>query len=232
MNQQLLKKQENSERKYYILPLTPKTYYNKTINFIANVDKDIKEKGEVIQIFIEKFIIESSLIIETLGPMGGYVNFTVKLQPSLPAGNYSIKRIIDIDPNNVWINYGQEMIGSFTILEGLSNYGIAVEKTGENNPGVSSQQTSNSQASSSSGGSSDKGGNSVTNVYKTYVTNGKNNESLSGINNEQAKKNKEIGITGGAVNDLLSKGSTTIVLGAFIGVFILIVVFKIKGKKK
>jgi len=71
------------------------------------------------------------LIIETLGPMGGSVNFTVKLHPELPAGNYSIKRIIDIDPNNVWINYGQETIGSFVMLEGLSNYGISVEKTGE-----------------------------------------------------------------------------------------------------
>ncbi len=71
------------------------------------------------------------LIVETLGPMGGSVNFTVKLQPELPVGDYLIKRIIDIDPNNVWINYGQETIGSFVMAEGLTNYGIALEKTGE-----------------------------------------------------------------------------------------------------
>ena len=63
--------------------------------------------------------------------MGGQVNFTVKLHPSLPAGNYSIKRIIDIDPNNIWINYGQELISLFTMAESLTTYGISVEKTGE-----------------------------------------------------------------------------------------------------
>jgi len=71
------------------------------------------------------------LIIETIGPMGGQVNFTVESQPSLPSGNYSIKRIIDIDPNNVWINYGQELISSFVMAETLSTYGIGIEKTGE-----------------------------------------------------------------------------------------------------
>ncbi len=76
------------------------------------------------------------LIIETLGPMGGSVNFTVKLHPNLSEGDYSVKRIIDIDPNNVWINYGQESIGSFVMSESLSNYGAVIEKTGEDNPGI------------------------------------------------------------------------------------------------
>ncbi|MCX6746807.1 MAG: LamG domain-containing protein [Candidatus Pacearchaeota archaeon] len=71
------------------------------------------------------------LITEVVGPMGGQVNFTVELKPNLPSGDYSIKRIIDIDPNNVWINYGQELISKFTMVEGLANYGISVEKTGE-----------------------------------------------------------------------------------------------------
>jgi hypothetical protein len=74
------------------------------------------------------------LITEIVGPMGGQVNFTVELRPSLPSGDYSIKRIIDIDPNNVWINYGQELISKFTMAEGLANYGIGVEKTGETVP--------------------------------------------------------------------------------------------------
>ncbi len=71
------------------------------------------------------------LITEIIGPMGGQVNFTVELQPSLPVGNYSIKRIVDIDPNNVWINYGQEVISLFVMTETLSTYGISVENTGE-----------------------------------------------------------------------------------------------------
>jgi hypothetical protein len=71
------------------------------------------------------------LIIETIGPMGGQVNFTVELQPSLLVGNYSIKRIIDIDPSNIWINYGQELISTLTMAESLSTYGISSKTTGE-----------------------------------------------------------------------------------------------------
>lgn len=71
------------------------------------------------------------LIIETIGPMGGQVNFTVELQPNLLAGNYSIRRIIDIDPNNVWINYGQGTISLITLTENVNNHGISVKKTGE-----------------------------------------------------------------------------------------------------
>lgn len=76
------------------------------------------------------------LIIETLGPMGGNVSFTVKLHPSLSEGNYSIKRIIDIDPLGIWYNYGQDFVGDFTMLESLSNYGIDLETTGESNPKI------------------------------------------------------------------------------------------------
>ena len=71
------------------------------------------------------------LIIETIGPMGGNVNFTIELQPSLSEGDYSIKRIIDIDPSGVWYNYGSEVISDFTMLESLSTYGASVENTGE-----------------------------------------------------------------------------------------------------
>jgi len=74
------------------------------------------------------------LIVETIGPMDGIINFTVELQPSLLPGNYSIKRIIDIDPLGVWYNYGQEVISSFTMLESLSTYGASVEITGEAMP--------------------------------------------------------------------------------------------------
>jgi hypothetical protein len=76
------------------------------------------------------------LIINTIGPMGGTVNFTVELQPLLANGSaYSIKRTIDIDPNNVWISYGQEIIGSFITTEILATYGASVKNTGEVMPG-------------------------------------------------------------------------------------------------
>ena len=105
------------------------------------------------------------LIIETIGPMGGSVDFTVELQPSLPAGNYSIKRIIDIDPLGVWYNYGQEVISSFTMLESLSTYGTGVENTGDSMPSSESSSDDSSSSSSSSGGSS-----KTTNIYNTYNT--------------------------------------------------------------
>ena len=71
------------------------------------------------------------LVTETIGPMGGSVLFTVELQPQLPAGDYSIKRLIDIDPNDVWINYGQEKIDTVTVTEDSINFGINLIKTGE-----------------------------------------------------------------------------------------------------
>lgn len=57
------------------------------------------------------------LIIQTLGPMEGTVNFTVVMRPELPAGDYNITRRIDIDPDDVWINYGQEVIGEVHLSE-------------------------------------------------------------------------------------------------------------------
>ncbi len=71
------------------------------------------------------------LIIETMGPMDGSISFKVELQPQLPTGNYNIKRMIDVDPNNNWINYGQETIGTFTATEDINHFGINLKKTGE-----------------------------------------------------------------------------------------------------
>ncbi len=68
------------------------------------------------------------LIVETIGPMGGSVSFTVNLQPSLPEGDYSVKRIIDIDPNDVWINYGQEEIDTITVTEDMLEEEMRGEK--------------------------------------------------------------------------------------------------------
>lgn len=61
------------------------------------------------------------LIAETLGPNNGSVAFRVDLRPNLPVGNYNITRTIEIDPVlegvRRWINYGQEIIGTITVLE-------------------------------------------------------------------------------------------------------------------
>jgi len=171
------------------------------------------------------------LIIETLGPMGGSVSFTVKLHPELSVGNYSIKRIIDIDPNNVWINYGQEAIGSFVMAESLSTYGIGVEKTGENNPSVSS--TSSQQQSSSQQSSGTSGGNSVTNVYSIYnVTNVIQKNKTK--DNEEENTNKPTGITGGIIRNLLPKGSLAVIIEMSFGLIALYIISKtiIKLKKK
>ena len=160
------------------------------------------------------------LIIETLGPMGGSVSFTVKLHPELPTGNYSIKRIIDIDPNNVWINYGQDMIGSFVMAEGLSNYGIAVEKTGENNPSVNTNNQQQSSSSSERGSSSTS--KKVTNIYNTYNT-ASDKESQTPSGNGVIHLNNPTGITGGTIHDLLKGNFVVIivVMGFVLVVFII-----------
>jgi hypothetical protein len=170
------------------------------------------------------------LIIETLGPMGESVSFTVKLHPELSAGNYSIKRMIDIDPNNVWINYGQETIVSFVMAEGLSNYGISVEKTGENNPSVNTnnQQQSSSSFVEDSSSSSKK----VTNIYNTYNT-VPDKESQPPSGNGVIHLNNPTG-TGGVIQDLLSRGNLVVIIVIIGGILITFIISKtiIKLKKR
>jgi hypothetical protein len=73
------------------------------------------------------------LIIQTMGPMGGNVNFRVDLRPQLPIGNYTLVRNVEIDPNNIWINYGQEIIGSIEVLTGITNAIANVKNSNELN---------------------------------------------------------------------------------------------------
>jgi hypothetical protein len=57
------------------------------------------------------------LTVYTVGQINTQLDFTVDLRPSLPEGTYNIVRSIEIDPDNVWIDYGQEIIGQVEILE-------------------------------------------------------------------------------------------------------------------
>ena len=170
------------------------------------------------------------LIIETLGPMGGSVNFTVKLHPSLPEGDYSIKRIIDIDPLGVWYNYGQEIIGSFTMLESLNNYGIVLETTGESNP--TTNQQSNSQESSSSS-------ESTTTIIKEKEIIKIIQDSEEDKEEDESDEDKIInlnkpGITGGVIGSLLSGGSLIFIITIIGGILVAFIVSKkiIKIKKE
>lgn len=57
------------------------------------------------------------LTIYTVGQINTQINFTVDLRPNLPTGIYYIVRNLEIDPDNVWIDYGQEIIGQVVITE-------------------------------------------------------------------------------------------------------------------
>jgi hypothetical protein len=57
------------------------------------------------------------LIAETVGQINKNTNFTVELRPSLPVGNYTIVRDIEIDPQQTWIKYGQEIIGTLAVTD-------------------------------------------------------------------------------------------------------------------
>ena len=59
------------------------------------------------------------LIAHTIGEINTNLSFTVDLRPSLPEGNYTIVRRIDIDPNEIWINYGHEAIGRVEVRESV-----------------------------------------------------------------------------------------------------------------
>ena len=56
------------------------------------------------------------LTVQTVGQIDTEVEFTVDLRPDLPEGVYNIVRSIEIDPENVWIDYGQEIIGKISVL--------------------------------------------------------------------------------------------------------------------
>ena len=51
------------------------------------------------------------MVAYTIGKINTTLNFTVELLPNLPEGTYTIVRNIEIDPEQVWINYGREQIG-------------------------------------------------------------------------------------------------------------------------
>jgi parallel beta-helix repeat protein len=76
------------------------------------------------------------LVAQTIGEVNKQLNFTVELRPSLPAGNYTIVRRIDIDPDNVWINYGHERIGVLEVAEENNepSLNLVTEGFNENSP--------------------------------------------------------------------------------------------------
>jgi hypothetical protein len=65
------------------------------------------------------------LVAYTIGEVNTVLNFTVDLRPSLPAGNYTVVRRIDIDPDQVWINYGHEAIGVVEVKDSTDREGLA-----------------------------------------------------------------------------------------------------------
>lgn len=159
-------------------------------------------------------------------------SFTVELHPELPAGNYSIKRIIDIDPLGVWYNYGQETIGVFELTETLTEPGINLEITGEVNP-TTIPSPSSSTISSGGGGGGGRG-DSITNVYNTYILGSEEDEdNVIVLGNNQEDEGKlyseagRAGITGGVIGaSLLSGGQLTIIITMLAGLFIVFIVVK------
>ncbi|MBR9705026.1 LamG domain-containing protein [Candidatus Pacearchaeota archaeon] len=164
------------------------------------------------------------LIVETIGPMGGSVDFTVELQPSLPAGNYNIKRIIDIDPLGVWYNYGQETIGSFLVTEALIDSNIDLEKTGEDMLNTGSEQSSSSDdstSSSSSGGSSRK---TIIIINEREIITFVPQTSEDGDETEEVINLNKPSITGATIGALLTSNSLIAIITILSITFIIFLV--------
>ena len=89
-----------------------------------------------------------------MGQMGSNVTFRVDLRPSLSSGFYEVKRIVEIDPNEQWIGYGQDTIGTITVGEPNSNYGSNVYSLEGQSANTQPQQAQNATG--------------ITNVYNTY----------------------------------------------------------------
>lgn len=71
------------------------------------------------------------LVAQTIGEVNTQINFTVELRPSLASGNYTIVRRIDIDPEQVWINYGHESIGTLEVTENSGEADIELTSNSE-----------------------------------------------------------------------------------------------------
>jgi len=71
------------------------------------------------------------LTVYTVGQINTQMNFTVDLRPNLPAGIYYIVRNLEIDPDSVWIDYGQEVIGQIEIYEDSKEAKASVRSKGK-----------------------------------------------------------------------------------------------------
>ncbi len=77
------------------------------------------------------------LVAHTIGEVNTVLNFTVEMRPSLPAGNYTLVRRIDIDPEDVWINYGHEAIGTIEVTEDSTEASVGLKVAGASEPAES-----------------------------------------------------------------------------------------------
>ena len=73
------------------------------------------------------------LIAETIGRANDSMDVGIRLRPSLRKGNYSLVREFEVDPEQVWVSYGREVIGLVQVLEDNMKAEVElrrVEKTG------------------------------------------------------------------------------------------------------
>jgi hypothetical protein len=74
------------------------------------------------------------LVAHTIGEVNKVLNFTVEMRPSLPAGTYTLVRRIDIDPDDVWINYGHEAIGTIEVTEDSTEASVGLKVSAASEP--------------------------------------------------------------------------------------------------
>ena len=137
------------------------------------------------------------------------------------------------------INYRQEIISEFVMLESLANFGVSISVTGDSISNTETESSSGSSGSSSSGSSGGGGGDSsVTNVYNTYNTieDKKAEEESSGDNNESDNSGSS-GITGGVIGTgkFLMSWQIVVIIGIFAGFFgvvIILIVLRLYFLKK
>lgn len=110
-----------------------------------------------------------------------------------------ITRSVEIDPNNIWMGYGQEIIGRITVTEDMKYFsGIDLKKIGETNPISNNQQSPSSSSGSGGGGGSSSPG--VTNIYNSYIVQPKEDKEEK-IKEEQTKEDLT-GVTGAALSSI------------------------------
>ena len=80
------------------------------------------------------------LIAETIGRANDTIPIEIKIRPSLNRGNYSMIREFEVDPEEVWVSYGREIIAQIEVVEDNLYRGVEMKKITKSISGIKDKE--------------------------------------------------------------------------------------------